>query len=297
MNPPDLNGLALFVDIINHGSITSAANASKRPKSTLSRQLSEFEERLGVRLIDRTTRTLALTEAGKALYDQAGTLVEELSEIQTAIGAYQRHPKGDLSLLWPQELFTEQMADLITEFLDAWPQINIQGTQYVGYEPSLERHYDLHFILHQRPLPASDWIARSLMSIPVELYMAPFAQFNAPTTLKELSHSPCILQSNEHEWLFRRPTGSYAVPVLGRLTLNSPELRMRAAIRGQGIVRLPAYLAESAVRQGALKPLNFADKPLAEQLTVVYRSRQLPLKTRLFLEHFQNHIGRLYSRL
>lgn len=297
MNPPDLNGLALFVDIIHHGSITSAAKASKRPKSTLSRQLSEFEERLGVRLIDRTTRTLSLTEAGNALFEQADSLVQELSEIQTAIGAYQRHPKGDLSLLWPQELFTEQMADLITEFLDAWPQINIQGTQYVGYEPTLERHYDLHFILHQQPLPASDWIARSLMSIPVELYMAPFAQFKVPQTLKQLSDAPCILQSNEHEWLFRRASGHHAVPVQGRLTLNSPELRLRAAIRGQGVVRIPAYLAEPAVRQGALQRLTFVEKPLAEQLTVVYRSRQLPLKTRLFLEHFQNHIGRLYSRL
>lgn len=297
MKPTELNGLALFVEIIDQGSITAAAKASNRPKSTLSRQLSEFEERLGVRLIDRTTRTLTLTEAGHALYDQSHLLVEELTEIQTSIGAYQRHPKGNLILLWPQELFNEQMAELITEFLDAWPQISVQGSQYVGYEPPLEPQYDLQFILHQQPLQPSDWIARSLMSIPVELYMAPHASFPTPHSLKALTERPCILQSNEHEWLFRSSSAIQAVPVRGRLTLNSPELRLRAAIRGQGIVRLPAYIAETAVQQGALKRISFAERPVAEELTVVYRSRQLPLKTRLFLEHFQNHIGRLYSRL
>lgn len=297
MGSTELNGLALFVEIINQGSITAAAKATNRPKSTLSRQLSEFEERLDVRLIDRTTRTLTLTEAGRALYEQSHLLIEELSDIQTSIGAYQRHPKGNLILLWPQELFTEQMAELVAEFLDAWPQISIQGAQYVDYEPTLERHYDLQFILHQQPLPASDWIARTLMSIPVELYVAPHAAFAVPETLEQLSEAPCVLQSNEHEWFFRAPATIHAVPVSGRLTLNSPELRLRAAIRGQGIVRLPAYIAEPAVRQGALQRLNYEHRPMAEQLTVVYRSRQLPLKTRLFLEHFQNHIGRLYSRL
>lgn len=293
----DLNGMALFVETIKQGSITRAANALGKPKSTLSRQLSEFEENLGVRLMERTTRKLNLTEAGRELFEQSKELVSELAEIQTSIGAYQRHPKGELNVLWPQELFTEQMAELISEFLQSWPLIEFRGNQYSGKAPALNADFDLQFLLHQQPLPASDWIARSLMSIPNDLYFATHCKQKAPKTYTQLSQCACILQTDEKEWLFRAKGQLQAVPVQGRLTLNSPDMRLRAAVRGLGVARLPSYLADPYVQQGALSKLVFADKPMSDELSVVYRSRQLPLKTRLFLEHFQNHVGRLYSQI
>ena len=167
----ELNGLAVFVETIKQGSITQAAQVLGKPKSTLSRQLADFEDQLGVKLIERTTRKLNLTEAGRELFEQSRSLVEELTEIQTSIGAYQRHPKGTLTILWPQELFSAQMADLIAEFLQNWPQISFGGTQYYGAVPSFDAAYDLQFLLHQQPLPASDWIGRTLMSIPNNLYI------------------------------------------------------------------------------------------------------------------------------
>ncbi len=293
----DFNGLAVFVETIKQGSITQAAQVLGKPKSTLSRQLADFEDQLGVKLIERTTRKLNLTEAGRELFEQSRSLVEELGEIQTSIGAYQRHPKGTLTILWPQELFSAQMADLIAEFLQNWPQISFCGTQYYGAVPSFDAAYDLQFLLHQQPLPASDWIARTLMSIPNNLFIASHCKNKTPKTLAGLRDCNCILQTNENEWLFRDGDQMHAIPVKGRLTLNSPDMRLQAAIRGLGIVRLPLYLAEPSVRQGALIPLSFGEKPVADQLSVVYKSRQLPLKTRLFLEHFQNHVGRLYSQI
>jgi DNA-binding transcriptional LysR family regulator len=293
----DLNGMALFVETIKQGSITQAAAVLGKPKSTLSRQLTELEDSLGVKLMERTTRKLNLTEAGRELYEQSRELVEELGEIQTSIGAYQRHPKGELNVLWPQELFTEQMAELISEFLQSWPLIKFKGTQYSGNSPHLDAAFDLQFILHQQPLPASDWIARTLLSIPHDLYFASHCINKAPKNIKALSSCSCILQAEEHEWLFRHNAELHAIPVQGRLTLNSPDMRLQAAVRGLGVARLPNYLADPCVRQGSLVKLAFKEKPAADELSVVYRSRQLPLKTRLFLEHFQNHIGRLYSQI
>ena len=293
----DLDGVALFVQTVKQGSITAAANALNKPKSTVSRQLSEFEDRLGVKLLQRTTRSLHLTEAGQALYSQSRGLVEELEEIHKSVGAYQRKPKGHLRILWPQELFTEQMGELISEFLQSWPDIQLEGHQYTGVSARLENQYDLQFVLHQQELPASDWIARSLLSIPQDVYIASHRSGKAPTTLQQLSHCQCILQTGEREWLFRHHLASHAVPVAGRLTLNSTDMRLHAAMRGLGIVRLPGYLAAPYVNSGALKVVRFEERPVADTLSVVYRSRQLPLKTRLFLEHFQNHIGRLYSQV
>jgi DNA-binding transcriptional LysR family regulator len=74
-------------------------------------------------------------------------------------------------------------------------------------------------------------------------------------------------------------------------------MQLQAAVRGLGLARLARYQAELALRRGALVEVLLEGKPVAQQLTVVYRSRQLPLKTQLFLDHFQNHIGRLYSLL
>ena len=135
------------------------------------------------------------------------------------------------------------------------------------------------------------------MSTPTVIFIASHCKNKAPKKLADLSNCSCILQTKEHEWLFRESDKIHAVDVNGRLTLNSPDMRMQAAIRGLGVVRLPLYLAEPYVRQGALVALKFEEKPVADQLSVVYKSRQLPLKTRLFLEHFQNHVGRLYSQI
>ncbi|MEP4547986.1 MAG: LysR family transcriptional regulator [Saccharospirillum sp.] len=293
----ELDGLSLFVDTVNAGSITAAAARRGMPKSTLSRQLRQFEEKLGVTLLERSTRRMDLTEAGKSLYNNAAPFLDELAEIQSSVLAYQRQPKGTLSIQMPQELFTTQMGELISEFLQRYPDISLSCTQYSGQYPSPSPDHDLQFILHDAPLPDSDWIARSLMSIPQGLYIAPHCAEKRPATLFELGECRCILQTGETQWAFRTGQTLTVQPVFGRLVLNSPDMQLQAAVRGLGIARLARYQAEPAVRRGALMEVTLEGKPVAQQLTVVYRSRQLPLKTQLFLDHFQNHIGRLYSLL
>jgi DNA-binding transcriptional LysR family regulator len=293
----ELDGLSLFVDTVDAGSITAAAAKRGMPKSTLSRQLRQFEEKLGVTLLERSTRRLDLTEAGRSLYDSAAPFLDELAEIQSSVLAYQRHPKGRLSIQMPQELFTTQMGELISEFLQRYPDISLSCTQYSGQYPAPSPDHDLQLILHDAPLPDSDWIARSLMSIPQGLYIASHCADRMPQTLAALGQCNCILQAGETQWTFRHGKDLTVQPVSGRLVMNSPDMQLQAAVRGLGIARLARYQAESAVRRGALLEVTLTGKPVAQQLTVVYRSRQLPLKTQLFLDHFQNHIGRLYSLL
>lgn len=293
----ELDGLSLFIDTVKAGSITAAAARRGMPKSTLSRQLRQFEEKLGVSLLERSTRRMDLTEAGRTLYDNAQPFLDELADIQSSVLAFQRHPKGRLSIQMPQELFTTQMGELISEFLQRYPDISLSCTQYSGQYPSPSPDHDLQFILHDAPLPDSDWIARSLMSIPQGLYIASHCAEKMPTNLADLSHCRCILQSGETQWSFRIGNDLTVQPVSGRLVMNSPDMQLQAAVRGLGLARLARYQAELALRRGALVEVLLEGKPVAQQLTVVYRSRQLPLKTQLFLDHFQNHIGRLYSLL
>jgi DNA-binding transcriptional LysR family regulator len=131
-----LDGLSLFIDTVKAGSITAAAARRGMPKSTLSRQLRQFEEKLGVSLLERSTRRMDLTEAGRTLYDNAQPFLDELADIQSSVLAFQRHPKGRLSIQMPQELFTTQMGELISEFLQRYPDISLSCTQYSGQYPS-----------------------------------------------------------------------------------------------------------------------------------------------------------------
>lgn len=291
----ELDSLSLFVDTVRAGSITGAARARSMPKSTLSRRLRQFEERLGVRLLERSTRRLDLTEAGDALFRGAAPFIDELADIQASVRAYQRHPKGRLSLQMPQELFAAQMGELISEFLQRYPDITLSCTQYSGPMPPPSSEFDVQFVLHDASLPATEWVARALMSIPQGLFVA--ANATAPSTLDALTAGQCILHSGETAWAFRVDGRVQSVPVQGRLVLNSPDMQLHAALRGQGVVRLARYQAEAAVRRGALIEVVLEAVPVAQQLTALYRSRQLPLKTRLFIEHFQSHVGRLYSLL
>ncbi|MFG1496793.1 LysR family transcriptional regulator [Saccharospirillum sp. HFRX-1] len=293
----DLDGLSLFIDIVKAGSITTAADKRGVPKSTLSRHLRQFEEQLGVKLLERSTRRLDLTEAGQMLFDSATPYIEELDDIQDSVRAYQRQPKGRLAIQMPQELFTTQMGELISEFLQRYPDISLSCTQYSGLFPAPSPDYDLQFVLHDNPLPPSEWIARTLMSIPQGLFLARHCSDQQPAQLSDLARCRCILQAGETQWSFRKGQRVETVAVSGRLVLNSPDMQLQAAIRGLGLARLARYQAEPFVRRGALLEVKLEGQPVAQQLTVIYRSRELPLKTRLFLDHFQNHIGRLYSVL
>jgi DNA-binding transcriptional LysR family regulator len=293
----ELDSLALFVDTVRAGSITGAAKKRGMPKSTLSRRLRQFEEHLGVRLLERSTRRLDCTEAGEALYRSAAPFLEELQHIQASVTEYQRHPKGQLTIRLPQELFAPQMSELIGEFLDRYPDIGLSCMQYGNDSPAPSADFDLQFVLHDAALPSSEWIARPLLSIPQGLFASPHHGRKLPTALTDLAEGGCILNAGETTWPFRFKQGIETVPVSGRLVLSSPDMQLHAAIRGQGLARLARYQAEAAVRRGALVEIKLEAAPVAQQLTVIYRSRQLPLKTRLFLEHFQNHIGRLYSQL
>lgn len=293
----DLDAIALFVATIHHGSISRAAKTLGIAKSTLSRQLRQLEHHLGVRLLERSTRQLELTEAGQRLFEQASPHLDELQEIQHTVSALSRLPSGQLTIMVPQELFSSEIAELISEFMHQYPDINLCCTQYSGTPPTPSMRFDLLFILHDQPLPATDWIARPLMSIPQGLYLASGLYDTAPETLAALADFPCILQAEESLWYFRHGREVVAQPINGRLQLNSPDMQLQAAIRGLGVARLARYLAEPALRSERLSRLHLEQEPVAMQLSVLYRSRHLPLKTRLFLEHFQNQIGRLSSLL
>lgn len=293
-----LDNLNLFVKTLDAGSVTQAAKNLNMPKSSLSRHLTELEAEFNIRLLDRRPRNLAATEAGQLLYDQVAPLMEGLDDVSNFMEHWREQPRGLLKLLLPLEFFNQDMGQLVVEFMEQYREINLCITHYAGVLPDNSRDFDLSFVVHDRPLAASDLIARALMSLPQGIYCHPHCGNNIQLTeLTKLSKQNAILPTGETDWHFRRNNESIRVPVSARLTMNSEEMRMIAAIRGMGMIKLPQYIAEHQVKLGTLTKIQTPLPLEAQQVSVIYPSRNIPRKTRVLLDFIQDNIGRLYSPL
>jgi DNA-binding transcriptional LysR family regulator len=297
-----LDNLKLFVKTLQAGSVTQAAKDLGMPKSSLSRHLTELETEFNIRLLDRRPRNLAATEAGQLLYKQAAPLMEGLEDVSHFMEGWRAEPRGSLKILLPQEFFNQQIGQLAIEFMTQYKEICLTINHYSGELPNNSRDYDLVFTVHDSPLPASDMIGRELMSLPQGIYCSPHCATQITINeLKDLSAYHVILENNENSWQFyKRESGradTLSIAVKGRLNMNSAEMRLIAAIRGMGMIKLPQYIADLQLRLGALKQVNTPYPLAAQTVSVLYPTRMIPRKTKTFLDFIQDNIGRLHSIL
>ena len=306
-----LDNLKLFVKTLQAGSVTQAAKELGMPKSSLSRHLTELETEFNIRILDRRPRNLAATEAGQLLYNQAAPLMEGLDDVSQFMESWRNEPRGSLKILLPQEFFTQQIGQLTIEFMNLYKEICLTINHYSGELPNNSRDYDLSIVVHDRPLPASDLIARELMSLPQGIYCSPHCAAKISISeLNDLTHYSVIRENNENTWQFikrdkkengaarknpSRLADTVSIPVNGRLNMNSSEMRLIGAIRGLGMIKLPQYIADRHLRLGALQQVNTPYPLEALSVSVLYPTRMMPRKTKLFLDFIQDNIGRLQS--
>ena len=284
-----LDDLLLFVTLVESGSYTRAAAELSLPKSRLSRHITQLEKNVGSQLLVRTTRSQTLTEAGQILYRLCKPHIEELTKVEEALGAIINQPKGRLNILLPLEFFNRVISALITEFACLYPQIIISCHHYSGALPDHDLKYDLIFVLHEDELPASDWVAKTLLSFPQSIYAAADYDASHLSAPEDLQDEMAILGQNKQSWLFRGEQSIQSVAVHGRITLASPEMQLEATVRNLGLAKLPDYVVQ--VESNCLQRIKLSSQPVAQQLTVVYQSRSIPAKTRVFLDYFQSKIG------
>lgn len=295
-----LDNLRLFVKTLQSGSVTQAAKDLGMPKSSLSRHLTELEAEFNIRLLDRRPRNLSATEAGQLLYQQAAPLMEGLEDVSHFMEDWREEPRGALNILIPQEFFSQQFSQLAIEFMEQFKEINLTIQDYSGTLPNNIRDFDLVFAVHDNPLPASDMIARELMSLPQGIYCSPHCATQITINeLNDLTDYKVILENNESHWQFNKMKNNkseiISIPVQGRLSMNSSEMRLTGAIRGMGMIKLEKYTADKHIRQGALKQVCTPIPLAALTVSVLYPTRMIPRKTKTFLSFIQDNIGRLYS--
>jgi DNA-binding transcriptional LysR family regulator len=265
----DLLALADFNLVARHGGFGRASRAADRPKATLSRRVADLESSLGVRLFERGSHALKLTQEGHALFERTETLLTELSEAITATTEGSETPRGRLRISAPLLFSQTAMGKLSAEFAMRYPQVRLEITTEDRPVDMVEEGYDL--VIRVNPDPNEHLIGRILLRDRLVAVASPELQRPAPD-----APAPAVvrLASDQSGWDLATPEGDVRVPIDPILRLGSL-IMIRDAVRtGVGAALLPLSLVAGDLRSGALAHWGDGKGPAIE-IWALYPSRRL----------------------
>ena len=286
----DLNDIVVFTKVVETKSFTGAAEALGLPKSTVSRKLAQLEERLGVRLVQRTTRKLALTEIGEAYYARCSAIVSDVQAAEQLVTDMQATPRGRLRVTASVDFSSRFLGSIIADFLLQHPEINIELEATDRVVDLIEEGFDL--AVRFGPMPESTLIARKLVTLQLLLCASPdyLARRGTPKTIDELEEHDHVLftpTSRNQTWTLVGPNEqTYEFGRPARLASNNLGTVVDAARRGAGITLISEFMVTNEVQSGSLVPVLPEWKTRMTDAHAVYPARQnVPPRLTLFLEH------------
>jgi DNA-binding transcriptional LysR family regulator len=254
---PDFEGLAVFAKVAEARSFAAAAAELKLSKATVSKAVSRLEARLGARLFNRTSRRLALTDAGRQLAGRASAILAEAEALESEALAQSVSPRGLVRLAAPMSFGVLYVAPLLPEFLMLYPEISIDLNLSDATVDLIGEGFDA--ALRIAALPDSSLIAKRLCAVKPHLVAAPsyLAQHGTPRHPLQLAEHSCLgyaYQQTPGTWRFTNTSGEVAsVRISGRLGLNNGDAMLPALIAGLGLGVLPDFILRDALRDGSLK--------------------------------------------
>lgn len=281
-----LDELAVFLAVLEAGSLTAAARRLRRSAPAVTRTLAGLEARVGARLIERTTRKLAVTPAGRRLAEEARTI---LAGYEAAVAREEAGPlKGEIRISAPLVFGRRHVAPLLLRFLDAHPQVT---ADLVLNDRSLDLVDEgLDVAVRISVLADSGLVARKVGEVRRIVVATPayLARRGTPAQPADLTHHDLIYsstQSGPTEWRFEGPRGPQTVRVRPRLMVNAIEAVVAAAIEDRGLTRVFTYQVAEEVADGRLVRLlrDFEPAPIPVQL-VTASARLMPVRVRAFLD-------------
>lgn len=280
----DYNEMAIFAKVVDAGSYTRAAEKLGLPKSTVSRKITQLEERLGVRLLHRTTRAIKPTEMGKAYYNHCSQMVAEAEEAQRSIHQLQAEPSGLLRITAPVSFGSSFLGEAVQAFLAAYPQVRMDVMLDNKVLDLVEDEIDVAFRVG--PMSDSTLVARNLGTIRLIMCASPdyIRKHGALKSITDLNRHVCVMHNNI-PWVLQGPQGRVDVDLDGRLLINDLDMTKRMLVNGYGIGLLPITMACEEIGLGQLVQVlpdyHFSDR----DIYLVYHSRrQLPTKVVAFID-------------
>ncbi len=291
-----LTAMAVFARVVEAGSFSKAAQELGLSKSAVSKQVGRLEDRLGVRLLNRTTRRLSLTEAGTAFYAGCRQLVADAEAAEGAVSHLASAPRGTLRVNAPMSFGLAHVAPAMPEFLGRYPELSVDLQLNDRTVNLIEEGYDMAVRVGR--LPDSSLIARRLAPMRRALVASPdyLARRGRPAHPRELAEHDCLIYSylaSGREWRFQGPEGEVRVPLKGRLEANNGDALCTAARGGAGLVLLPTFICGESLRAGRLECVlsEWTGDGGAAIHAVFPASRNLSPKVRVFVDFLAERFG------
>ncbi len=285
MTTPDLNHIAVFVRVVETGSFTQAASALGLPKSSVSRSVARLEGELGVRLLQRTTRSVHLTDAGHAYYDQVARALSGLEEAQAAVSDMQATPRGPVRVTTAVDIGVSVVAALVARFVRKHPDIHVEMLLTGRLVNLVEEGVDL--AVRAGKLDDSSLVARRVGTLEARLLAAPgyLRRRGTPRTVAELANHDCVLfrgRRGQSTWELTGPQGAQTVDVTGPVSADDFAFVRQVLLAGGGIGLVPWTTVAQDIDRGRLVRVLPEHAAPGGALHVVYpSSRYVPQRVAL----------------
>jgi DNA-binding transcriptional LysR family regulator len=285
----DLNDIVVFTKVVETRSFTGAADQLGLPKSTVSRKLAQLEERLGVRLVQRTTRKLALTDIGQAYYERCARIVADLAAAEQLVTDMQATPRGRVRVTAPIDISTRYLGEIVAGFVAANPDVTVELEATDRVVDLIEEGFDV--AVRFGALPESTLIARRLCKIESLLVATPayLARRGTPATVEELDEHDRVLftpNARIQSWALVHGEATYEFGRPARFASNNVGAVRGAVLAGAGISVLAEFMVADDIAAGRLVPVLPGWRIRPTDAHAIYPARQnLPPRLSLFLDH------------
>jgi DNA-binding transcriptional LysR family regulator len=291
----DLNAVTVFLKVVELGSFRAAASALRTPRSTVSHRVAQLEDQLGVRLLERTTRAVRLTEAGRAYRTQVAPALEAVDHAGRSVADLEAAPSGNLRLTAPVEMGQTLLGDVLSAYLERCPGVKLDVDLTDRRVDLIEEGFDV--AIRAGVLSDSSLMARKLGEPRRVLLVASpdyLRRRGVPRRAAELTHHDCLVMSGARtptSWPFLVAGKRVLVEIEPRVAVNSYRVLRDLARAGHGIARIPEAYTVSLRRAGALKPVLEPHTDVRVGWHAVYPSaRHLSMRLRILLDLLEDRL-------
>jgi len=290
-----LLAMEAFVRVVDAGSFSAAARHWGRSKAVVSKYVNALEAHLGVALLRRTTRSLSLTEAGRAYRERCADVLGEIEALEASLREGMAAPRGPLRVSAPPGLASHYLDVMTKDFIARFPEVTIDLDLTHRMIDLVEENIDV--AIRVTDPRDSSLVARRIAPVPIVAVAAPsyLRRRGTPKLPSDLRDHDCLVDTNfrdQQRWRFQTGDKTETVTVDGPLRVNNPDAIRDLAIAGLGIALVPNFVATEALRKGKLRQVLPDTVALRWSILAVYpRRRYLPLRVRAYIDHLVERMG------
>jgi len=291
----NLNDMVTFARVVEAGGFSEAARQMGVSKSHVSKAIARLELSLGVRLLNRSTRGLSVTEIGAAFHEHCIRITEEAAQAAEVVGRLQSEPRGVLRVTAPVAFGRLHVGPAVAEFLSRYPRLKLDMTITDRMVDLVSEGYDVAIRIRREP--SLHVVARELAPVRRVVCATPdyFERRGVPTAPQDLAEHNCLHYTHfgtQGEWRFQSPRGEIVVPVKGTLRIDDDDTLAQAVLSGLGLAMLPTFIIGGELQAGRLRSVLSDYVPLERRIYAVHLPNvRLPVKIRAFLDFLQARFG------